>query len=197
MISRSSHKAGEILKDFTTPRRICRCCELEKEWLDRRLTSKKNNPLTDIPPLAPHAPNVIHARQSCGQTSNPRIFPGGDLALLAELFLRQDNSDMPPKKKGGAAAGGDEGGKMMLLGRPGNNVKMGIVGLPNVGKSSLFNCLAGLVRASIRCGICSSGSHALVLKIAACASGELPILHNRPQCCQSSSSCTLQFFATP
>ncbi|RKO89194.1 P-loop containing nucleoside triphosphate hydrolase protein, partial [Blyttiomyces helicus] len=28
-----------------------------------------------------------------------------------------------------------------LLGRPGNNLKMGIVGLPNVGKSSFFNAL--------------------------------------------------------
>jgi len=28
-----------------------------------------------------------------------------------------------------------------MLGRPGNNLKMGIVGLPNVGKSSLFNIL--------------------------------------------------------
>jgi len=69
---------------------------------------------------------------------------------------------MPPKKKGGAAAGGDDAGKMMLLGRPGNNVKMGIVGLPNVGKSSLFNCLAGLVRTFRQCGFCSSGSQGVV-----------------------------------
>ena len=42
---------------------------------------------------------------------------------------------MPPKK--------DESKEEppALLGRPSNNVKMGIVGLPNVGKSSFFNAL--------------------------------------------------------
>mmetsp|Transcript_10510 Transcript_10510/g.29691 ORF Transcript_10510/g.29691 Transcript_10510/m.29691 type:complete len:387 (-) Transcript_10510:279-1439(-) len=34
--------------------------------------------------------------------------------------------------------------KRMLLGRPSNNVKMGIVGLPNVGKSSMFNIMSKL-----------------------------------------------------
>ncbi|KNC97877.1 GTP-binding protein YchF [Spizellomyces punctatus DAOM BR117] len=41
---------------------------------------------------------------------------------------------MPPKKK-------QETTEKPLLGRPSNNLKMGIVGLPNVGKSSFFNAL--------------------------------------------------------
>ncbi|DBA03228.1 TPA: hypothetical protein N0F65_011587 [Lagenidium giganteum] len=32
----------------------------------------------------------------------------------------------------------------VYLGRPGNNVKIGIVGLPNVGKSTFFNCMSKL-----------------------------------------------------
>ncbi|WWD17934.1 GTP-binding protein YchF [Kwoniella shandongensis] len=42
---------------------------------------------------------------------------------------------MPPKKK-------VEEAKKIILGRPGNNLKIGIVGLPNVGKSSFFNTLS-------------------------------------------------------
>ncbi|XP_006459209.1 hypothetical protein AGABI2DRAFT_134686 [Agaricus bisporus var. bisporus H97] len=42
---------------------------------------------------------------------------------------------MPPKKAPPRE-------KRVLLGRPGNNLKIGIVGLPNVGKSSFFNVLS-------------------------------------------------------
>lgn len=45
---------------------------------------------------------------------------------------------MPPKK-----SKGDEAPKVHL-GRPTNNVKIGVVGMPNVGKSSFFNLLGGL-----------------------------------------------------
>ncbi len=41
------------------------------------------------------------------------------------------------KKKGS----GDDDEKVTFLGRPKNNVTIGIVGLPNVGKSSFFNLL--------------------------------------------------------
>jgi obg-like ATPase 1 len=46
-------------------------------------------------------------------------------------------SRMPPKGK-------EEAPKKVLLGRPSNNVKMGIVGLPNVGKSTFFNLLCSM-----------------------------------------------------
>jgi obg-like ATPase 1 len=41
---------------------------------------------------------------------------------------------MPPKK-------GEEPPKPKIVGRMGTNLKMGIVGLPNVGKSTFFNVL--------------------------------------------------------
>ena len=44
---------------------------------------------------------------------------------------------MPPKKK-------EEPPKKVLLGRASNNLSMGLVGLPNVGKSSTFNVLSKL-----------------------------------------------------
>jgi len=46
---------------------------------------------------------------------------------------------MPPKKK--VAEGADEVSKSARFARVKNTLKMGLVGLPNVGKSSLFNLL--------------------------------------------------------
>ena len=47
---------------------------------------------------------------------------------------------MPPKKKEEASSGS----KRIVLGRPGNTLKMGLVGLPSVGKSATFNLLTNL-----------------------------------------------------
>jgi|TARA_B110000238_G_C15784017_1_gene293037 obg-like ATPase 1 len=44
---------------------------------------------------------------------------------------------MPPKKK-------EEPVKKVILGRSSNTLKMGLVGLPNVGKSTTFNFLTKL-----------------------------------------------------
>ena len=49
----------------------------------------------------------------------------------------------PKKKKGKKGKKGGEQ-EQLLLGRPGNTLKMGIVGLPNVGKSLTFNALSNL-----------------------------------------------------
>jgi obg-like ATPase 1 len=44
---------------------------------------------------------------------------------------------MPPKKKAAVE-------QKVILGRASNTLKMGLVGLPNVGKSTTFNMLSNL-----------------------------------------------------
>lgn len=59
------------------------------------------------------------------------------LNFFQNKALNHQHLNMPPKKEAAPE-------KKILLGRPGNTLKMGIVGLPNVGKSSTFNLLSKL-----------------------------------------------------
>lgn len=56
---------------------------------------------------------------------------------------------MPPKK------GVKE--EKLLLGRPSNNLKIGVVGLPNVGKSTFFNALTNSSAAAENYPFCTIG----------------------------------------
>lgn len=52
--------------------------------------------------------------------------------------------------------------KKVFLGRPSNNLQMGIVGVPNVGKSSLFNALSKCGTSCPPCVCTSSEEHQLI-----------------------------------
>lgn len=56
---------------------------------------------------------------------------------------------MPPKK-----AAKEE---KAMLGRPSNNLKIGVVGLPNVGKSTFFNALTNASAAAENYPFCTIG----------------------------------------
>jgi GTP1/Obg family GTP-binding protein len=53
--------------------------------------------------------------------------------------------------------------RKVLLGRPSNNVKIGIVGMPNVGKSSFFNCLSKLNVPAENFPFCTIGERTIQL----------------------------------
>jgi ribosome biogenesis GTPase A len=84
---------------------------------------------------------------------------------------------MPPKKPAAPE-------KKAILGRPSNNLKIGIVGLPNVGKSSFFNVLSKtgahlvtiVILTDINSSICHHQSHSRLGK-----GGKLSICDHQPR----------------
>lgn len=56
---------------------------------------------------------------------------------------------MPPKKLAKE--------EKIMLGRPSNNLKIGVVGLPNVGKSTFFNALTNASAAAENYPFCTIG----------------------------------------
>lgn len=64
-----------------------------------------------------------------------------------KTFATRASRKMPPKK--GAAE------PKLLLGRPSNNLKMGVVGLPNVGKSTFFNAITNSAAAAENYPFCT------------------------------------------
>ena len=69
------------------------------------------------------------------------------------------------KKKGKKGKKGKEENEDMLLGRPGNTLKMGIVGLPNVGKSLTFNALSNLDVPSQNYSFCTKDPNLATVEI--------------------------------
>ncbi|KAI9189049.1 hypothetical protein H9P43_000476 [Blastocladiella emersonii ATCC 22665] len=59
------------------------------------------------------------------------------------LHKKKPAAAAPSTKKGSAGSSGDEPEEKLLLGRPSNNLKLGVVGMPNVGKSCVYNCITG------------------------------------------------------
>lgn len=74
------------------------------------------------------------AQHSTSQAAPRAFHPALSLYRAFSTSPTQHKKKMPPKKQ--------QQVERPKLGRPSNNLKMGIVGLPNVGKSSLFNTIA-------------------------------------------------------
>ena len=72
-----------------------------------------------------------------GERASHQMRGGRALLLVLLLVWTQGHMAAAPKGKTAAAP-------KLMLGRPGTNLKAGLVGLPNVGKSSFFNVLCSM-----------------------------------------------------
>ncbi|KAJ1928105.1 Obg-like ATPase [Tieghemiomyces parasiticus] len=90
-------------------------------------------------PLIPlFSPSALH---------RPAIRPFSITPSLAAKKKSTSNAKMPPKKQ--------VKDEKVLLGRPSNNLKIGVVGLPNVGKSTFFNTLTNSTSAAENYPFCT------------------------------------------
>jgi len=83
-------------------------------------------------------PSLVHHARLFWNCLGLRLFFFGASLRLPHSPPQPPRPTMAPKKKGEAPA------PKRIFGRFSNSLKMGIVGLPNVGKSSFFNALANL-----------------------------------------------------
>jgi obg-like ATPase 1 len=80
----------------------------------------------------------------------------GEHNSLSRTVMRtfQTSSVCAAKKKKQKATESEE---KLLLGRPSNNLRIGVVGMPNIGKSSLFNALTSSSVAAENYPFCTIG----------------------------------------
>jgi obg-like ATPase 1 len=80
----------------------------------------------------------------------------GECNSVSRTIMRsfQTSSVCAAKKKKQKAAETEE---KLLLGRPSNNLRIGVVGMPNIGKSSLFNALTSSSVAAENYPFCTIG----------------------------------------